>query len=310
MKRAGVWGAIAAAGLFAVVSLAASSDFAVARATESCGNVAGVPVHAHDISCRTARRIYRANMNGNLPSGWSCSASLARCYRGEVGASNEYMWWKRTVYRARPGSVVLGGEVYGGPNGQGWGEPHPSFIYNGGDASGSIDDVTWSSWGGTVAHGRGRHPIFKPRGGYYRHSVVALLKATELGRCEGRPAYLRLLIREPRRPGGPLGPWRSWAGPQTLCEPYGSSFGRPSSRARIGFTSCGSPFGGVSIIQRGTSCTQARKVMQKVYVKSQEVAPVNGVLYARGWSCTLNTSQKRAITCRRGDGVIKGPTPG
>ena len=48
-----------------------------------------------------------------------------------------------------------------------------------------------------------------------------------------------------------------------------------------GFVSCGSPFGGISIIQHGTRCTQARKVMQKVYVKSQEVAPVNGVLYAR-----------------------------
>jgi hypothetical protein len=37
--------------------------------------------------------------------------------------------------------------------------------------------------------------------------------------------------------------------------------------------------------------------MQKVYVKSQEVAPVNGVLYARGWACALNTSERRVITC-------------
>jgi hypothetical protein len=63
------------------------------------------------------------------------------------------------------------------------------------------------------------------------------------------------------------------------------------------FVSCGSPFGGISIIEHGTSCTQARKVMQKVYVKSQEVAPVNGVLYARGWACALNTSERRVITC-------------
>jgi hypothetical protein len=89
--------------------------------------------------------------------------------------------------------------------------------------------VRWSDWGGAVAHGRGRHPIFRPGGGYFRDAVVALLKATDLGRCEGRPAYLRLLIKEPRRPGGPLGPWRSWAGPQTLCKPYGSSFSRPES---------------------------------------------------------------------------------
>jgi putative transposase len=54
-------------------------------------------------------------------------------------------------------------------NDEGWGAPHPTFIYNGGgNASGSIDDVHWSSWGGAVAHGPGRHLIFKPRGGYYR----------------------------------------------------------------------------------------------------------------------------------------------
>lgn len=296
MRRTGVRLGIALVGLCAF-ALTGSPGFAAVHATKSCGNVAGVPVHAHDISCRTARHIYRANMNGNLPAGWSCSASLAHCYRGEVGRSSQYMWWKRTTYRPLAGSVVLGGEVYGAPTGEGWGTPHPSFIYNGGDASGSIDDVTWSSWGGAVAHGRGRHPIFKPRGGYYRHPVVALLKATDLGRCEGRAAYLRLLIREPRRPGGPVGPWRSWAGSQTLCEPYGSSFGRRSTRARAGCVSCGSPFGGISIIQHGTSCTQARKVMQKVYVKSQEVAPVNGVLYARGRACPLNTFERRVITC-------------
>jgi hypothetical protein len=129
------------------------------------------------------------------------------------------------VAGARDSPVVLGGPIYGGPNGHGWGAPHPKLIYNGGDASGSISDVQWSGWGRHVAHGRGRNPIFKPHGGYYRRPVVAQLKAIDLGRCEGHPAYLRLLIREPRRPGGPLGPWRSWAGQQTICEPYGSSFG-------------------------------------------------------------------------------------
>jgi hypothetical protein len=201
---------------------------AAARITRDCGKVFGIPLHARDVSCRTARRVYRSDMSENLARGWTCSASLARCYHGEVGGSDEYIWWKRTTYRLERRAadpIVLGGNVYGAPTGSGWGAAHPSFISNGGDASGSLLDVKWSSWGGSVAHGRARHPIFKPRGGYYRRPVVALLKATDLGECEGRSAYLRLLIREPRRPGGPLGPWRSWAGPQTLCEPYGSSFG-------------------------------------------------------------------------------------
>jgi hypothetical protein len=80
--------------------------------------------------------------------------------------------------------------------------------------------------------------------------------------------------------------------------------------ARAYYASCGSPFGGTSIIQHGTSCSQAREVMQKVYVKSQKGVPADGVLHARGWSCTLDPSEQRAITCRRGSGVIKGPTPG
>lgn len=132
---------------------------------------------------------------------------------------------------AHESSVVLGGAVYGAPTGHGWGAPHPKFIYNGGDASGSISNVHWSDWGGIVAHGRGLHPTFRPHGGYYRRPVVAQLKAIDLGRCEGHRAYLRLLIREPRRPGGPLGAWHSWAGPQTICEPYGSSSER-SERTR------------------------------------------------------------------------------
>lgn len=119
------------------------------------------------------------------------------------------------------GRVVLGGVIYGGSLGEGWGTPRPHRIFNGGDPSGLISNVHWSSWGGPMARGHGRHALFKPSGGYYRHTVVARLKAKRIGRCEGRRAYLKLLVREPRRPGGPLGAWHSWSGPRTICEPYG-----------------------------------------------------------------------------------------
>lgn len=189
----------------------------------SCGEVDGVDIHAHSVGCRAARRVYRADMDGHVSRGWICSASLARCYKGGF-ESGRFMWWRRTNYRLRMNTIVLGGEVYGGDYGEGWGTQRPHTVYNGGVPSGLISNVHWSSWGGPVAHGRGRHPIYKPRGGYYRHAVVAQLKATRIGPCEGRDAYLKLLIREPRRPGGPLGPWHSWSGPQTICEPYGSYF--------------------------------------------------------------------------------------
>jgi hypothetical protein len=86
MRRAAI---LAAASGLAVLALLPGS--AAAHTTRSCGQINGVPIHAHNLSCSTARHIYRADMAGNLPAGWSCSASLARCYRGEVGGSSEYM---------------------------------------------------------------------------------------------------------------------------------------------------------------------------------------------------------------------------
>jgi hypothetical protein len=113
--------------------------------------------------------------------------------------------------------VVLGGKAYGAPNGAGWGAERPHFIYNGGDASGSIRDVRWISWGGSTAIGWGKNPIFKPGGGYYRRPATIKLRASAIGRCEGRRAYLRLSVRVPKHPGGRLGPWRSWSGSSTIC---------------------------------------------------------------------------------------------
>jgi hypothetical protein len=91
--------------------------------------------------------------------------------------------------RLRAGAVVLGGVVYGAPNGEGWGSERPGEISNGGDAGGTLLEVHWSSWGGAVAHGTADHPIFRPNGGYYSRPVVAQLKATKLGHCEGHRAY-------------------------------------------------------------------------------------------------------------------------
>jgi hypothetical protein len=65
--------------------------------TRPCGKIDGVPVHAHGIGCRAARGVYKADQHGDLPSGWICSASLARCYRGSFD-SGRFMWWRRSVY--------------------------------------------------------------------------------------------------------------------------------------------------------------------------------------------------------------------
>src|SRR5271154_5800579 len=87
-------------------------------------------------------------------------------------------------------NVVLGAKAFA-PGGAGWGTSEPAEIFNGGDPSGLITEVRWSSWGGATAVGSGRNPIFKPHGGYYRKPVAIELKASGLGRCAGRPAYTR-----------------------------------------------------------------------------------------------------------------------
>ena len=111
---------------------------------------------------------------------------------------------------ASPGrTVVLGDVGLMGPDGRGWGHQHPSEIYNGGDASGMIFAIRWSSWGGAVAVGRGANPTFKPGGGYYRRPVTVELRAFDVRRCtpNGPLAYSRLSARSQLRPGGALGPW-------------------------------------------------------------------------------------------------------
>lgn len=115
--------------------------------------------------------------------------------------------------------IVLGGEEYAEPYGKGWGEERPGAVSNGGaSASGEMTDISWDSWGRSVALGRGRLPLPKPTGGYYPEAVFVRIKASETGSCEGKRAYLQFSIRFPERPGGPLGSWQPWAGSANVCE--------------------------------------------------------------------------------------------
>jgi hypothetical protein len=50
---------------------------------------------------------------------------------------------------------VLGEPVDQSFTGSGWGRVQPSDIFNGGDATGLLDDITWNSWGGAEATGQG-----------------------------------------------------------------------------------------------------------------------------------------------------------
>jgi hypothetical protein len=53
------------------------------------------------------------------------------------------------------------------PYQSGWGTPHPSAVFNGGDPTGRITNVTWQSWGSPEAVGHGT--------GYYLSPTAAAL---------------------------------------------------------------------------------------------------------------------------------------
>jgi hypothetical protein len=113
---------------------------------------------------------------------------------------------------------VLGAKAFAAPYGEGWGTAEPSEIFNGGDPSGSVRNITWNGWGNPTAIGYGLNPIFKPHGGYYRKPARIELRATALGKCGKQAAYTKLEVRIPKKPGGKLGKWFSWSGAKTICK--------------------------------------------------------------------------------------------
>lgn len=91
------------------------------------------------------------------------------------------------------GAVVLGSKGFA-PRGAGWGNAHPSRIFNGGDPSGLVTHIHWTRWGDSLASGRGLSSIYEPRGGYYPQLVTIELHASNLGHCTaGGPPPMQLL---------------------------------------------------------------------------------------------------------------------
>lgn len=124
--------------------------------------------------------------------------------------------------RARPittaSVVVLGSPAFEGHGSEGWGKSRPKKVFNGGDLSGLVREIVWTSWGGATAIGYGVHYMFKPQGGYYEQPVLIELRASRLGNCGAGPrAYTRLSARDPVRPDASWGPWFVWAGANSIC---------------------------------------------------------------------------------------------
>jgi hypothetical protein len=84
------------------------------------------------------------------------------------------------------------GRVWG-PGQEGYGKVRPATVFNGGDPTGLVEHITWSSWGGPTATGHGvayYDPPNKPvaESTPQRATIVAF----GLGTCAGHRAYLKV----------------------------------------------------------------------------------------------------------------------
>jgi len=73
---------------------------------------------------------------------------------------------------------------------QGYGSVRPSTISNGGDPTGIVTDVSWTSWGGSQAVGTGTG-YYDPPGVPVSNAIKeqATVVAFDLGTCDGRYMY-------------------------------------------------------------------------------------------------------------------------
>src|ERR1700689_3718066 len=84
------------------------------------------------------------------------------------------------------------------PYAVGWGAVRPSEIWNGGDLSSLVQDVTWSTWSGSKAIGRGVG-VYIPRPNISNkgYAGVVVVVAFDLGNCHGHIAYRALDVYFP-----------------------------------------------------------------------------------------------------------------
>lgn len=80
---------------------------------------------------------------------------------------------------------------------KGLGQSRPDLIYFGGDPTGRVMDVTWSSWGGDKAEATGLGNWREA--GVGTHEAPATVVAFDVGTCNGKRAYRKAAIFFPQR---------------------------------------------------------------------------------------------------------------
>ena len=96
-----------------------------------------------------------------------------------------------TIIVRRQAAVPVLGRLAGDfVHGQGFGQARPATVFNGGDPTGLVTGITWSSWGGSTATGTGTSDYVGPNqtvaGGTQEPVTIV---AFDLGRCDGTLMY-------------------------------------------------------------------------------------------------------------------------
>ena len=92
---------------------------------------------------------------------------------------------------ASPAGVPTLGQLAGDfAQGQGFGQVKPARIFNGGDPTGLVTHVVWSSWGGTQATATGTAEYVGPNQSVASGTEEsATVVAFDLGTCDGKYMY-------------------------------------------------------------------------------------------------------------------------
>ena len=96
-----------------------------------------------------------------------------------------------TTPPSSPAAVATLGQLTGDfAHGQGFGQVKPAKIFNGGDPTGLVTHVTWSSWGGPRAQATGTSEYVGPNQSVATgRPATATVVAFDLGTCDGKLMY-------------------------------------------------------------------------------------------------------------------------
>ncbi|MBO0835693.1 MAG: hypothetical protein J2P28_09260 [Actinobacteria bacterium] len=97
--------------------------------------------------------------------------------------------WQYAVNTVNGLSCPVVGTLWA-PDVQGYGQVEPQTINNNGDPTSLVTHITWSSWGGAMAHGSGTStwvPPGQPTSSGLQQTATVV--AFNLGTCAGKPSY-------------------------------------------------------------------------------------------------------------------------